>query len=126
MEETKSFLQLGKMNVIICFHKKKSSSSVLPAEMTFVPPAADEGGGAVGEEERGGYVKGLVMVTDGLEVTSMSAISSITLINKFSVGTDIELAEKYVSVGMDEGLGLLRAVMRSDTVLADVFLGRKK
>jgi hypothetical protein len=101
------------------FIKKKSSSSVLPAEMTFVPPA-------VGEEERGGYVKGLVMVTDGLEVTSMSAISSITLINKFSVGTDIELAEKYVSVGMDEGLGLLRAVMRSDTVLADVFLGRKK
>jgi hypothetical protein len=49
-------------------------------------------------------VKGLVtyMVTDGLEVTSMSAISSITLINKFSVGKDVELAEKYVSVGMDE------------------------
>ena len=53
-------------------------------------------------DEGGGYVKGLV-VTDGLEVTPMSAISSITLINKFSVGKpDVELAEKYVSVGMDE------------------------
>jgi hypothetical protein len=82
----------------------------------------------VGEEEHGGYVKGLVtyMVTNGLEVTSMSAISSITLINKFSVGKDVELAEKYVSVSMDEGLGLLRAAMRSDMVLSDVFVGRKK
>jgi hypothetical protein len=66
------------------------------------------------------------MVTNGLEVTSMSAISSITLINKFSVGKDVELAEKYVSVSMDEGLGLLRAAMRSDMVLSDVFVGRKK
>jgi hypothetical protein len=80
----------------------------MATEMTFVlpgsAPAADEGGGVLGEEESGGYVKGLVtyMVTDGLEVTSMSAISSITLINKFSVGKDVELAEKYVSVGMDE------------------------
>jgi hypothetical protein len=55
------------------------------------------------------------MVTDGLEVTLMSAISSTTLINKFSVGNDVELAEKYVSVGMDEGLGLLRAALSSDT-----------
>jgi hypothetical protein len=29
-------------------------------------------------------------------------------------------------VGMDEGLGLLRAALRSDTVLSDVFLTRKK
>jgi hypothetical protein len=33
------------------------------------------------------------MVTDGLEVKPMSAISSITHINKFSVGNDVELAE---------------------------------
>ncbi|XP_006654920.1 uncharacterized protein LOC102714463 [Oryza brachyantha] len=80
-----------------------------------------------GDEERSGYVKGLVtyMVTDGLEVTPMSAISSITLINKFSVGKDVELAEKYACVGMDEGLGLLRAALRSDTVLSDVFLAKK-
>ncbi|WVZ95901.1 hypothetical protein U9M48_041608 [Paspalum notatum var. saurae] len=102
-------------------------------EMTFVLPSA--AAAAAGEEERerdgggGGYVKGLVtyMVTDGLEVTPMSAISSITLINKFSAGKpDVELAEKYVRVGMDEGLDLLRAALRSDTVLSDVFLARKK
>ncbi|XP_066364965.1 uncharacterized protein [Miscanthus floridulus] len=87
----------------------------MATEMTFVMPSAapragaGKGGGGKGvddEEERGGgggYVKGLVtyMVIDGLEVTPMSAISSITLINKFSSGKDVELAEKYVSVGMD-------------------------
>ncbi|CAN6349517.1 unnamed protein product [Urochloa humidicola] len=110
----------------------------MATEMAFVlpsapSPAAGAGAGAKGcggaaGEESGGYVKGLVtyMVTDGLEVTPMSAISSITLINKFSVGNDVELAEKYVSVGMDEGLGLLRAALSSDTVLSDVFLARKK
>ncbi|CAN6345050.1 unnamed protein product [Urochloa humidicola] len=112
----------------------------MATEMAFVLPsapsaAAGAGGGAKGGgagaaagEESGGYVKGLVtyMVTDGLEVTPMSAISSITLINKFSVGNDMELAEKYVSVGMDEGLGLLRAALSSDTVLSDVFMARKK
>ncbi|CAL4903213.1 unnamed protein product [Urochloa decumbens] len=108
----------------------------MATEMAFVLPSAPAaagagakvgGGGAAGEES-GGYVKGLVtyMVTDGLEVTPMSAISSITLINKFSVGNDVELAKKYVSVGMDEGLGLLRAALSSDTVLSDVFLARKK
>ncbi|GJN36278.1 hypothetical protein PR202_gb25123 [Eleusine coracana subsp. coracana] len=105
----------------------------MATDMTFVLPSAPaasgslagNGGAAVGDES-GGYVKGLVtyMVTDGLEVTPMSAISSITLINKFSVGKDVELAEKFVTVGMDEGLGLLKAALRSDTVLSDVFLGR--
>ncbi|CAL4896019.1 unnamed protein product [Urochloa decumbens] len=109
----------------------------MATEMAFVLPSvpaaaagagSGKGGGAAAGEESGGYVKGLVtyMVTDGLEVTPMSAISSITLINKFSVGNDVELAEKYVSVGMDEGLGLLRAALSSDTVLSDVFLARKK
>ena len=106
----------------------------MATEMAFVLPSAapasaagSKGGGAAGEES-GGYVKGLVtyMVTDGLEVTPMSAISSITLINKFSVGSDVELAEKFVGVGMDEGLGPLRAALSSDTVLSDVFLARKK
>ncbi|XP_066362040.1 uncharacterized protein [Miscanthus floridulus] len=110
----------------------------MATEMTFVMPSAaprataggKAGKGVDDEDERGGggYVKGLVtyMVTDGLDVTPMSAISSITLINKFSSGKDVELAEKYVSVGMDEGLGLLRASLSSDTVLSDVFLARKK
>ncbi|KAG2624155.1 hypothetical protein PVAP13_3KG108400 [Panicum virgatum] len=107
----------------------------MATEMAFVLPSAAppsgagaKGGGGAAGEESGGYVKGLVtyMVTDGLEVTPMSAISSITLINKFSVGSDVELAEKFVGVGMDEGLGLLRAALSSDTVLSDVFLARKK
>uniref|UniRef100_A0A0E0KXR4 DUF674 domain-containing protein n=1 Tax=Oryza punctata TaxID=4537 RepID=A0A0E0KXR4_ORYPU len=95
--------------------------SAAPAQSS---PSSSSGG----EGESSGYVKGLVtyMVTDGLEVTPMSAISSITLINKFSVGKDVELAEKYVSTGMDEGLGILKAALRSDTVLSDVFLTKKK
>ncbi|KAF6993187.1 hypothetical protein CFC21_010117 [Triticum aestivum] len=105
----------------------------MATEVTFVlpsaaPKAASSSSGGAGGDEGGGYVKGLVtyMVTDGLEVTPMSAISSITLINKFSVNKDVELAEKFVSVGMDEGLGLLKAALRSDTVLSDVFLAKKK
>ncbi|PUZ63712.1 hypothetical protein GQ55_3G090000 [Panicum hallii var. hallii] len=109
----------------------------MTTEMAFVLPSAapkagvGKGGaaGASDAEERGGYVKGLVtyMVTDGLEVTPMSAISSITLINRFSIGKgDVDLAEKFVTVGMDEGLSLLKSALRSDTVLSDVFLARKK
>ncbi|CAN6353539.1 unnamed protein product [Urochloa humidicola] len=100
----------------------------MTTEMNFVLPSAaarapGAGGAAAAGEESGGYVK----VTDGLEVTPMSAISSITLINKFSIGKgDIDLAEKFVNVGMDEGLALLKAALRSDTVLSDVFLTRKK
>ncbi|CAM0957904.1 unnamed protein product [Alopecurus aequalis] len=104
----------------------------MATEVTFVLPSAapkaSASSSAAGGDENGGYVKGLVtyMVTDGLEVTPMSAISSITLINKFSVNKDVELAEKFVSVGMEEGLGLLRAALRSDTVLSEVFLAKKK
>ncbi|CAL4910638.1 unnamed protein product [Urochloa decumbens] len=109
----------------------------MTTEMNFVLPSAAAraagAGGAAGVasagEESGGYVKGVVtyMVTDGLEVTPMSAISSITLINRFSIGKgDVDLAEKFVTVGMDEGLALLKAALRSDTVLSDVFLARKK
>ncbi|CAN6349518.1 unnamed protein product [Urochloa humidicola] len=108
----------------------------MATEMTFVLPSAAAkvaGAGAAPAaawEESGGYVKGVVtyMVTDGLEVTPMSAISSITLINRFSIGSkdDVDLAEKFVTVGMDEGLALLKAALRSDTVLSDVFLARKK
>ncbi|CAN6326470.1 unnamed protein product [Urochloa humidicola] len=103
----------------------------MSTEMNFVLPsaAARAAGAAAAGEESGGYVKGVVtyMVTDGLEVTPMSAISSITLINKFSIGKgDVDLAEKFVTVGMDEGLALLKAALRSDTVLSDVFLARKK
>ncbi|KAJ1261282.1 hypothetical protein BS78_09G016700 [Paspalum vaginatum] len=99
----------------------------MATEVAFVLPSA-AAPVAAASDESGGYVKGVVtyMVTDGLEVTPMSAISSITLINKFTAGKDVELAEKFVTVGPDEGLALLKAVLRSDTVLSDVFLARKK
>ncbi|KAL6864659.1 hypothetical protein ACP4OV_015810 [Aristida adscensionis] len=58
------------------------------------------------------------------EATPMSAISSITLINKFRVGKDAELAEKLVTVGMDEGLALLKAALRFRCVHGE--LARKK
>jgi hypothetical protein len=56
------------------------------------------------------YVNGLAiyMVTDGQEVTPMSAISSITLINRFRVGNDVDLAEKIVAVGKDEVRSFVR------------------
>lgn len=84
----------------------------------------------------------------------MFAISSITLINKFTAGRGVEFAEKFVTVGQDEvpsptpvvtsitqaltclhfccalharqGLALLKGALRSDTVLTDVFLAKKK
>ncbi|TKW24641.1 hypothetical protein SEVIR_3G062500v4 [Setaria viridis] len=103
---------------------------VMSTEVAFVLPssAAAAAGLSSSSEDSGGYVKGVVtyMVTDGLEVTPMSAISSITMINKFTAGKDVELAEKFVTVGTDEGLALLKAALRSDTVLSDVFLAKKK
>ncbi|RCV15514.1 hypothetical protein SETIT_3G061800v2 [Setaria italica] len=103
---------------------------VMSTEVAFVLPssAAAAAGSSSSSDDSGGYVKGVVtyMVTDGLEVTPMSAISSITMINKFTAGKDVELAEKFVTVGTDEGLALLKAALRSDTVLSDVFLARKK
>ncbi|CAL4903214.1 unnamed protein product [Urochloa decumbens] len=102
---------------------------VMSTEVAFVLPsaAAAAGSSASASDDSGGYVKGVVtyMVTDGREVTPMSAISSIAMINKFA-GMDLELAEKFVTVGTDEGLALLKAALRSDTVLSDVFLARKK
>ncbi|CAL4910640.1 unnamed protein product [Urochloa decumbens] len=102
---------------------------VMSTEVAFVLPsaAAAAGSSASASDDSGGYVKGVVtyMVADGREVTPMSAISSIAMINKFA-GMDLELAEKFVTVGTDEGLALLKAALRSDTVLSDVFLARKK
>jgi hypothetical protein len=94
----------------------------MATEMTFVMPGStpevDNGSTGLGEES-GRYVKGLVtyMVTNRLEVTSMSAIFSITLINKFSVSKDIELAEEYVSVGMDDVLSFFNWLPRNNIVL---------
>ncbi|KAK8951066.1 hypothetical protein KSP39_PZI003780 [Platanthera zijinensis] len=78
--------------------------------------------GAENEEE--GFLKGAViyMITDDLEVAPMSAISSITLINRFNMKKDLWLEEKTVDVGMEEGIALLAASLQSVTALTDVFL----
>ncbi|PKU71309.1 hypothetical protein MA16_Dca007306 [Dendrobium catenatum] len=79
-------------------------------EVAFVAPpgsASSVSSGNAGEGV-GGFVKGVVtyMITDDLEVTPMSAISSITLINRF-MKKDVELEEKVVAVGMEEVNSLL-------------------
>lgn len=55
-------------------------------------------------EGEGGFVKGVVtyMVMDDLEVTPMSTISSIAMLNKFNVKEVKALEERRVSVGMYE------------------------
>ncbi|KAI3695867.1 hypothetical protein L1987_78870 [Smallanthus sonchifolius] len=52
----------------------------------------------------GGFVKGLVtyMVMDDLVVTPMTAISSITSLNKFNINDLGALEEKVVHIGMNE------------------------
>ncbi|CAM8952213.1 unnamed protein product [Rhodiola kirilowii] len=74
--------------------------------------------------EKGGYVKGVVtyMVMDDLAVKPMSTISSMSLLNTFNIKDIGVLEEKIVSIGMIEGLKLLRASLHSKTVLTDLFL----
>ncbi|XP_060675410.1 uncharacterized protein LOC107413548 isoform X2 [Ziziphus jujuba] len=52
----------------------------------------------------GGFVKGVVnyMVMDDLEVSPMSTISSIAILNKFNVKEVGALQDKMVSIGMNE------------------------
>uniref|UniRef100_A0A0D9UWW8 DUF674 domain-containing protein n=1 Tax=Leersia perrieri TaxID=77586 RepID=A0A0D9UWW8_9ORYZ len=66
-----------------------------------------------------GFVQGVVMYTimDDLKVAPMSTISGITLLNTF---------EKTVQMGYTEGLAKLKASLQSNTVLSDVFLGKKR
>ncbi|CAN0897997.1 hypothetical protein LINGRAHAP2_LOCUS19450 [Linum grandiflorum] len=96
-------------------------------EVQFVATAANAGnnGGGNQNNEGGGFVKGVVtyMVMDNLEVKPMSTISSIALLNKFNIQQVGALEEKVITVGMDEGLKLLKASLQSKTVLTSVFLG---
>ncbi|KAE8717995.1 Detected protein of unknown function [Hibiscus syriacus] len=75
----------------------------------------------------GGYVKGVItyMIMDDLVVRPMSAISCITLLNKFNVKDVGVLEEKTIDVGMDEGVKLLKASLQSKAVLTDVFIEKK-
>ncbi|MBA0629589.1 hypothetical protein Godav_024121 [Gossypium davidsonii] len=54
--------------------------------------------------DEGGYVKGVItyMITDDLAVRPMSAISCITLLNKFNIKDVGVLEEKTIDIGIDE------------------------
>ncbi|KAH0660757.1 hypothetical protein KY289_029505 [Solanum tuberosum] len=71
-----------------------------------------------------GLVKGVVtyMVLDDLVVKPMSTISSITLLNQFSIKDVGVLKEKVVTLGMDEALKLLKTSLQSKSVLTSVFM----
>ncbi|KAI8021468.1 hypothetical protein LOK49_LG03G03389 [Camellia lanceoleosa] len=73
---------------------------------------------------KAGFVKEVVtyMVMDDLAVKPMSNISSISLLNEFSVKEVGALQERVVYLGMDEGLKLLKASLQSKTVLTSVLL----
>uniref|UniRef100_A0A803Q471 Uncharacterized protein n=1 Tax=Cannabis sativa TaxID=3483 RepID=A0A803Q471_CANSA len=64
------------------------------------------------------------MIMDDLEVKPMSTISSIALLNTFNVKEVGALEEKTVSLGINEGLRLLKASLETKTVLTHVFLGK--
>ncbi|KAF2295982.1 hypothetical protein GH714_035516 [Hevea brasiliensis] len=63
------------------------------------------------------------MVMDNLEVSPMSSISSITLLNKFKILELSALEERVVDLDMAEALKLLKESLQSKTVLTKVFLG---
>ncbi|KAA3481713.1 DUF674 domain-containing protein [Gossypium australe] len=77
--------------------------------------------------DEGGYVKGVItyMITDDLAVRPMSAISCITLLNKFNIKDVGVLEEKTIDIGIDKGVKLLKALLQSKTVLTDAFLDKK-
>ncbi|KAJ4786034.1 hypothetical protein LUZ62_037280 [Rhynchospora pubera] len=79
-------------------------------EKTLVFPSKEtvKTGTSTGEST-GGFVQGVV--------------TYITLINKFGINNSkVELSEKAVHFGMNEGLELLKASLQSKKVLTDVFL----
>ncbi|KAF8041926.1 hypothetical protein BT93_A0506 [Corymbia citriodora subsp. variegata] len=75
-----------------------------------------------------GFVEGEVtyMMTDDLTVKPTSTASSIALLKKFNVEEIGLIEEMVVSLGMEEGIKLLRASLHSRKVLTDVFLGVKR
>ncbi|KAF4357743.1 hypothetical protein G4B88_023201 [Cannabis sativa] len=97
--------------------------SLLNKFLTFVPPPnSTEVGSSSSSSSRAnddvGIVKGVVtyMIMDDLEVKPMSSISSIALLNTFNVKEIGALQEKIVSVGINEGLRLLKASLLTKTL----------
>lgn len=87
-----------------------------PNSTTEKGKSGSEGGGE-------GYVKETVtfMITDELEISPASTITSINLLNKLSVKDVADLEERTARVGPTEALDLLGAALVSTTALNDVF-----
>ncbi|ONM29962.1 DUF674 family protein [Zea mays] len=72
-----------------------------------------------------GIVQGVVtyMVLDDLTVTPMAGVSSVaTVLNTFAVRDIGDLQEKTVQLGYKEGLAILKASLKSKSVLTNVFV----
>ncbi|KAM0880591.1 hypothetical protein ACQ4PT_033476 [Festuca glaucescens] len=79
-------------------------------------------------QEAKGLVQGGMVtytVTDDLKIFPMSNISSIALINTVAVSDLGALEERTVQLGYKEGVEILKTSLQSNTVLTDVFLGKK-
>ncbi|KAL2323898.1 hypothetical protein Fmac_022956 [Flemingia macrophylla] len=102
----------------LCLHCRKPMSS----EMKHV--GDNVAGNVFSNKNINGYVKEVVtyMIMDDLVIQPMSAISSITLLNKFCIKEVGVLQEKVVELGVDQGVSILEASLRSKTVLTSVFL----
>nr|XP_010941379.2 uncharacterized protein LOC105059679 [Elaeis guineensis] len=100
----------------------------MTVEMQFVAGEAASKVEAARAEAGGGYVKEVVtyMVMDDLSVMPMSTTSAITLLDKLHIKDVSSLYEWTVELGMEEGLELLKASLRSTTVLTDVFRWKSK
>jgi len=86
---------------------------------TFGKETGKSGSGSSG----GGYVKETVtfIITDELEISPSSTITSINLLNKLNVKDLTNLEERTARVGATEALELLGASLVSTTALNDVF-----
>ncbi|KAM5556254.1 hypothetical protein ABKV19_023911 [Rosa sericea] len=97
----------------------------ISTEVPYVAPQATTAGSSEGGR---GYVKDIVtyMIMDNLEVNPLSTIACLTMLNKFNVKEVGSLEQKVVNLGMEEGLKLLKASLESNSVLTNVFLGKKE
>ncbi|XP_008240784.2 PREDICTED: uncharacterized protein LOC103339292 [Prunus mume] len=90
----------------------------ISTKVTYVSPQASSSTVVAKSGSGGGYVKGVVtyMVMDNLEVKPMSTISSIAVLNRFSVKDVGALQEVVVYLGMQEHNKVLFAESGKDFV----------
>ncbi|XP_043694601.1 uncharacterized protein LOC122645355 [Telopea speciosissima] len=87
----------------------------------------DAGARAEGGDGRGVFVCGTIkfMVTDELQVKTMSPATIVTLLHKLGFKDMSSLQETTLSIGSEEILNLLKGSLFSKTPLTDVFLRKQ-